>query len=352
MRSTTGRTVGIGIVTIVVCLAFPATSTGQASGDAMKRVTELLKKRDYRSAEPILRRVVTSSTDPYPKYLLGYCLMQRYDFIAAERLLREASDARPSEHGWSFALAKSLLEQGRNKASIDVLKTCIARSPLPEYHYARAMCHLNTGETSAAEKSLRLVLEKRPAHADALFKLGALLLDRGEFKEAIPHLRRCLKKRPDHVEARFRLGLATFKNGNHEAARRSFEKVVAKVPGHVGALYGLGRVLLKLGEREEGRRRLREFKKKSELEDRIHFLVGSIKLAPGDWKARLDAAELMIDAGRIADATTQVAAARRLRPQEPRVYRLLARIHELAGRKDEATRARSFAAELDKKKPR
>ena len=52
-----------------------------------------------------------------------------------------------------MALAKSLLEQGKNLAAGEVLEQAIAIQPKPAYHHAHAMTALNAGQLDAAEFS-------------------------------------------------------------------------------------------------------------------------------------------------------------------------------------------------------
>ncbi len=274
--------------------------------------------------------------------------MGRFRYAEAEVVLRHAVEAEPTEHAWMQALAKSLLEQGRNKAAIEVLDRAIALHPDPEYHFAKAMCLLNAGEAELAEAELRVCLRALPDHAEVLYKLGKIVADRGDDPESLDLFRRSLQANPGHLEARFRLGLAESMVGDLSRAAAHFESVLDEIPGHVGALYNLGRVLIRLGRTDEGRQRLSEFRAMSELEDRIRFHRESVRMQPAHIEKRLALARLLFDAGRLDDALTHLSAARTLDPRRAETYRRLAAVFGRMGRGEDQHRAAAFADELER----
>ena len=122
----------------------------------------MLARGQYADAELALRSLIETEPRPLVNYLLGYTLIRLYRYADAEVFLRSAVRERPREHAWLHALAKSLLEQGRNRAAIDVLDGAITLAPRPEYHFAKAMCALNIGDSETSEKELRYCLEQNP----------------------------------------------------------------------------------------------------------------------------------------------------------------------------------------------
>jgi len=205
------------------------------------------------AAEILLRPVADSGNDPTSRFLLGYALIQLNRFEEAEIWLRRAAAARPDQPAWLLALAKSLLEQDQNLAAIEVLDQALALTPTAELHYAKAMGALNAGKEGLAEAELRHTLRLQPDHADALFKLARVRIDRGHYGSALPYLRRALAANPGHLEAHYLFGLAASRTGDLLAAETAYRDVMSMVPGHVGAMYDLGRVLLQQGRTDEGR---------------------------------------------------------------------------------------------------
>ena len=70
------------------------------------------------------------------------------------------------------------------------------------------MTALNTGDLAAAEASLRACLERDAEHADALFRLGGLLMDQGRSDEGIEYLERARTVNPQNLDTLYRLGSA------------------------------------------------------------------------------------------------------------------------------------------------
>ncbi len=332
---------------LLLALLWPRPGRSQAAADpSLGRIEGLIRTGNLAEAERDLRSLVAGGAGAEADYLLGFTLLQLYRFDEAEAALGRAVDRRPGRHAWLHALAKALQEQNKNLAAIATLERAIALDPDPDYRFARAMCLLNVGDLDAAEADLRRSLEQRPGHAEALYNLGKLLVDRGEYAAGLEPLRACLERQPGHLEARFLLGIAASHTGDPEAARQAFETVIAAVPGHVGARYNLGRALIELGRQEEGVARLEEFRALSRLRDRIDFYRRAVKKNPRNLEGRIALARLLLEAGRTEEALREVLAARQLAPRHAETYRLLGVAFRRLGREADAARAEDFVRRL------
>lgn len=312
---------------------------------ALRQIEGLINQGQYAAAEEALRPL--AAADARAEYLLGFALLQLYRYEEAEEALRRAVGREPLRHAWLHALAKALLEQGKNLAAIEILDRAIALEGKADYHFAKAMSALNVGDLDTAEAELESCLAKDGRHAEALYKLGRLRTDRGDDAAGLGPLRGCLAIQPSHLEARFLLGLAASRTGDPAAAAGAFEAVLEKVPGHVGALYNLGQVLIRLDRREEGLERLETFRSMSRLRDEIDFLVRSVKKNPRHLDVRLRLAPLLLEAGRTEDALAELLAARQLDPGRAATYRLLAAAFRRLGREQDTARAEAFARRLE-----
>lgn len=348
---------GARLVTKLLKAAAPLLIAFQCSGaalpaqdsqaDALQQASDWIARGRYAEAEALLHRLLAASPRPEAHYLMGFTLIQLYRFPEAEGHLRQAVQADPQQPEWQHALAKSLIEQGRNRAALEVLARAVQLAPRAEYHFARAMCFLNLGDSPSAEWELRRCLTLQPAHIEALYRLGSMLIDRGDYQAAADRLRDCLKGNPAHLEARFALGLALSRTDRPQEAVSAFEAVLQEVPGHVGALYNLGRTLMQLGRRVEGRKRLEEFQAMSRLEDEIDFHRKAVRKNPSGLEGRLQLARLLLQAGYAQEALQQLAAAQRLSPRHARAYRLMAQALRRLGRPQEARQAENFARTLE-----
>ena len=344
-RATAGGPRGVAIVALACCLGLPPAAAGQGAEADLEAIASAISRGQFAAAERALRRL--PQRGPRGDYLLGFSLIQLFRFEEAEAALRRATESRPGNHVWLHALAKSLIEQRKNLAAIEVLDRALALEPDPDYHFAKAMCALNTGDLETAEAELRACLAGDPEHGEALYKLGRILVDRGEYGAALVPLRASLEVAPGNLEARFLLGLAAGRDGDPETARRAFETVLERVPGHTGAVYNLGRVLIQLGRRDEGLARLERFRALSPLQDRIDHLERAAQKNPRNLDLRLELARLLLEVGKGQEALDNLLAARQLDPGSAAAYRLLADAFRRLGQPDNAVRAEAFARRLE-----
>ena len=309
----------------------------------LPEIVRLMERQNYAGAEPMLRTILAREDDADAEYLLGFLLIETYRYDEAEQHLRKAVDARPQEDHWLMVLAKAQLEQGKNRAAGQVLQRAIALDPNPDYLHAHAMTALNTGDLAAAEASLRACLERNAEHADALFRLGGLLMDQNHNEEGIKYLERARTVNPQNVDTLYRLGSAYRHTGKLDEAEQLLTAVVSRVPGHVGALHNLSRVLIESGQEEAARKVMQKFQEMSKLRDEIDFNALAVRKNPENIEGRLLLASLYMRAGRVQDALTDLHEARVLAPRDARIYRSLAAAYRGLGDDNNALRAERFA---------
>lgn len=317
---------------------------GQAD-DAAALAEALIARGRSAEAAAVLERLASPS--PRARYLHGFALIQLYRYPQAEAELRAALSAEPERPDWRHALARTLLEQGRNRAALEELERALGQAEKPQYHFARAMCLLNLGRLADAEPALEAALALDPSQSEALYQLGRVRLDRGNDEGALAPLARSLELNPHQIEARFLLGLAQRHRGEFGLAADAFEAVLQRVPGHVGALFNSGAVLAQLGREAEAAARRERFSAVSAVQDRIEFLKAGVRKNPAHLAGRLELAGLLLEVGRTAEALVELNAARRLEPRHPETYRLLARALRLAGDETRAVQAERAASELE-----
>ncbi len=306
-----------------------------------------MERQAYAQAEPILREIVAAGVDAQAEYLLGFLLIETYRYAEAEKHLSRAVTARPDEPHWLMVLAKSQLEQGKNVAAGQMLERAIRLDPKPAYFHAHAMTTLNAGDLDAAESSLRKCVELDADHADALARLGGLLIDSGRTDEGIPYLERARTVNPRNTDAIYRLGAAYRYAGRLDEAETLLAEVVERVPGHVGALHNLSRVLITAGKKERAQAVLQQFREMSALRDEIDFNTVAVRKNPDNVDGRIHLATLHLRAGRVQDALTGLLAARSFAPQDARIYRLLAEAFRGLGDETNARRAEQFANSIE-----
>lgn len=333
---------GIGWVWFFLVVLTTGPARSQA---AFQPIEVLIQSGSYAQAVEALR--VLPEPSGRKDYLLGFALIQLYRFDEAEEALRRAVEDDPTQIDRLHALAKSLLEQGKNLAAISILDQALAIEARPDLYFARAMCALRAGRTGQAEKDLEASLAGQARNPEALYKLGRLELDRGRYEAAAERLRVCLEVTPDHTEARFSLGVADLRMGNAEASIVAFEKVLEAVPGHVGALYNLARAFQAEGRPADAQEALTLFRRMSAVQDEVDFLEQAVQKNPENVDGRLALVNKLLELGRSERALQQATIARQLAPQQPLVYKLLAGALARLGRDADARQAMDFAHRLE-----
>lgn len=342
-RRTASRRVG-RLGAVATCLSVFLAGSVRAQAD-LRPIETLIEQGRYSQAEQALRSLSVSNGEI--DYLLGFALIPLYRFDEAEEALRRSVDAQPANIDRLHALAKSLLEQGKNLAAIEILDRALAVESRPDLHFARAMCALNAGRSRQAEENLEASLAGEPRNPEALYKLGQIALERGGYAAAREQFAASLDLDPEHLEARFSLGLAELRTGEPARAIQAFEQVLTAVPGHVGGLYNLARALQAVGRGDEARATLERFERMSATQDEADFLKQAVKKNPNNVEGRIALVGKLLELGKSDDALQETLIARGQAPRRAEIYRLLAEALKRLGRADDARQANEFALRLE-----
>lgn len=329
---------------LAVVLLLVLTAQARPVAD-LSEIEAMIQKRQYAQAEQALRSIPHRSGAS--DYLLGFTLIQLYRFGEAEKTLRRAVEEQPDNIDRLRALAKSLLEQGKNLAAIKVLDRALEVDGRSDLYFARAMCALNAGLDQQAESDLVATLAGEARNPEALYKLGRLTQDRGDYAAARERFAASLDLNPGHLEARFSLGVSELRTGQPDQAIAAFERVLSTVPGHVGALYNLARAYRVAGRQDEARRTLERFRRMSAAQDAADFLGQAVKKNPGNTDGRLALVRKLLELGKAEEALQEALVARQQAPQRADVYRLLADALNRLGRSQDARQAEDFARRLE-----
>ena len=177
------------------------------------------------------------------------------DPASAEAFYQRAADLRPADGVVSISLARSLVEQGRNDAALDVLRNEHVRLP--------------GNILVAATLGRLLVAVRRPRDALAAFEDG-------------------LHDDPQSVSLLIGRGVALDALGQHPAAQASYRVALAIAPQDVAARNNLALSLVLSGHADQAVEILRALRRASDPADAA-TVNGNLALA-ADAQARLDAA--------------------------------------------------------------
>ncbi|WP_322062193.1 tetratricopeptide repeat protein [Paraburkholderia sp. J63] len=191
----------------------------------------------------------------------------------------------------------------------------------PAARLAGALEAHGAGRLEEAQATYRVLVERDPAHADALHYWGVArhqlgdhrgalaLMDRalahapadavcwsnrgvaalalGQHAEAAQNLREALRLAPGFADAHNNLSLALREAGDLAGAERHCRAALALAPASVNARVNLGSVLGKLGRHEEALACYREALALTPADAAIHFNLGNVQRALGDRAAAI-----------------------------------------------------------------
>lgn len=148
--------------------------------------------------------------------------------------------------------ADVLMQRGDIPRSLAALDEAISRNPEQlELYYARSLLHERSGDDRAAERDLRIVLQKQPGNVDALNALGYVLANSNrQLEEALNLITQALAQRPEDPAIMDSMGWVLFRLGRHEEALFRLRKAFSLYPNDEVAAH-LGEVLWTVGQRHE-----------------------------------------------------------------------------------------------------
>lgn len=252
---------------------------------------------------------------------LGFTLMDRQDFVAAEAQLVEAIRLDPDNVRARNHLGFTLYHLGKLDVAHQQLEEAIRRKP----HETEVLTNLGVvelmlGRTQAAEERFREILRLDPNDMETRTRLASVFLKTGRLEEAARELRETIRQDPGNAKAQGTLGLALLGMGRLEEAERALREAARLNPRDPTTRSNLGIVLLGLGKTEQAEQELRE----------------ALALHPGYANARHNLAVALIRQRRLDEAEREIRIV--LGPDPRYVPGLfdLARIAALRGDRDEA----------------
>lgn len=151
-----------------------------------------------------------------------------------------------------------------------------------------------------------------PEDAATRYCMGVALHEYGDIAGAIAAYRCAAELDPDDMEARNNLGAVLAEQGHLKESIEVLEAACAAAPGYMDAWLNLARGLLEDGRRDEALERLKRA---------MHFNAENPRLL-------FEIAVVLRDAGRLGEARTVLAHARRLAPHDARIGSLLCEVLE------------------------
>lgn len=295
-----------------------------------------LDKRDYASAETLLKKYLESHSENYAAwYDLGFAdhqLGKRDDSIAA---YRKSVSAKPDVFESNLNLGLELAEVEDAQAE-QYLRAATKLNPASNATQGHMRAWLALGRVLAATKpeeavsAFQQAASLDPKNPEPHLDAGALLEKQQRSADAEREYQQALRIVPDSSDALIALSNLYMREKKFGDAQAALTKLVALHPNDAGAHFQLGRMLAIAGKNEEAA---------SEMET-------GLKLDPSDQKARRDLADLAADSGKYDEAAQAYAALIRANPNDGDLHAGLGRVLMKQKKFSEAQQELIKAAEL------
>jgi tetratricopeptide (TPR) repeat protein len=249
--------------------------------------TELFKE----AAPPLENELKAHPANIRAKWLLGMCYFMTNNYHKASELLGDLVNSKSTDIGLYYALASSLIKEGKNDAAENVINRMSAMTgntpqlhllrgqisyeennaakAMEEFvaaltldnnvrqaHYYSGLTYLKMGKFDEAALEFDKELVLNPKDLQAKYQLGILLLKRNDIDGGIRVMREVILAWPDHADARYELGKALFQKGDLKGALENLEIAAKLDPEKPDVHYQLGRAYISVGRPTEGKNQI------------------------------------------------------------------------------------------------
>ena len=273
-------------------------------------------------------RNLTKALDnpPFPDtaYHLGFAYMKQGDLPNAEKFLKIAAQANPSDGAVQYQLGLVYRKQGRDEEAQKALDlSAELHRRAAEDSELRHECarKLDQGLREEARAVCGRLYD--PNNAEKLTALGTIYGQHGDLLDALEPLRRAAELAPQSPQMQYNLAFTYYELQRFEEARAPIASAVERWPDifQLNSLYGA--VLLKLGAAHEAWPVLQRAHQLNRQDARTTELL---------YQTALSLARTSLAAGQNAEALRYFDEASKLRPDDPEPRRGMAEAQAAAAR--------------------
>jgi predicted Zn-dependent protease len=294
-------------------------------------------------------------------FYLATLLYDRDSYPEAADAFREVTNLNPQIGTAWVMLGLSEFKLGRHEDSLKHIQKGrqLGITDNPQLRivmlYHEGLLLLHKGDFDAAHKTLSILSREGVDNEDLINALGLSVLrlrpsqqhqtvivtrtgraeyfaTQKKFAEALGEYERLVSDFPKEHNVQYAYGRYLLTSNNEEEAIAAFKLEITNNPSHLMARLLIADTKLRLRDYAGG----------------LSFAEEALKLRPDLPLAHYLVGSLLLEAGKTARAINELEIARRLLPDEPKIYFALGRAYARANRKEDAERARATFERLNK----
>jgi protein O-GlcNAc transferase len=222
-------------------------------------------------------------------------------------------------------------------------KVKIQASPRAVEHNNRGAQLLDAGRLQEAEFELKTAIQLSPDYPEPHNNLGILYKRKALFDQALEYFGKAYKLNKKYVAPLAHIGAVYIAKAEYDVAIKYLKKAISKEPTYAYAFFNIGVAYLMKARTTDLVKRKDKFYGKAE-----ESFVTATQLNPNLIEAHLNLGDLYIEIGELEKAEIRIKLALENNPNNPDIYKQLARVQRLRGKKGEATRVSKQGREVER----
>lgn len=175
------------------------------------------------------------------RFQVGFLAWQQKDYPQAERIFADLHNADPKNLRGLIGIVETLASENRMKQAIEEADKSVAAQPeRSDVRLVLANLQIRDKQFDQAVQNFQILLNKQPASADLLFRLGETYRLKGDVNSAVDAFRRSSKAAPNDTAALLQLGMMIDGTPGHpDQAQPIYEQILKIRPDNAVALNNL-----------------------------------------------------------------------------------------------------------------
>ncbi len=281
------RVVGIALAVAASLLA----GCGEKPETLVNSAKSYLADKDTNAAVIQLRNALQQEPNhAEARYLLGVTTFGQHDYLTAEKELRRALELGYAEDAVLPALARSMVENGKDRELIDEYGTRQLQAPAARAPFQTALgdAWLGQGKNDEAARAYADALQAQSGYAPAEAGRARVLATRGDMDGARRLVTATLKAHPDSVETLMLNAELLVAEGKNADAARAYARVIDLQPDNHAARRGQIAVLIAEKDYKRAAAQIEASKEAGGHDARLEYLQALLALREGRHSAAVE----------------------------------------------------------------